>query len=181
MSTTEADAYWPEPVPGHPSPGMHLWGWMAPAELDWLAKQAAKMATIVEVGSLHGRSSFALASACPGRVYCIDPFEGGSWESWKTSVASVLLNAIGVMGYSPSAGKLIHESIDMVFLDGAHDRDSVVADIDYWWRRTNRLLCGHDYGHEGYPDVAAVVDERFGAQVQTVEGTYLWYVWRYDD
>jgi hypothetical protein len=54
----------PDPVVNHPTPGMHLWGWMEPAELQWLGAQAAAMASVVEVGSLHGRSSFALAASC---------------------------------------------------------------------------------------------------------------------
>lgn len=36
----------PDPVKGHPTPGMHIWGWMAPEELDWLGTQAATMSSV---------------------------------------------------------------------------------------------------------------------------------------
>lgn len=149
---------------------------MAPAELEWLADQASDMATVVEVGSLHGRSSFALASGCPGTVYCIDPFLDGAWESWHASVGDVLTNALAVRGLSPAAGGLVPDPVDMVFLDGAHDRGSVVADIEYWVRRTRVLLCGHDYLHKDYPDVQIVVDELL-PDAELVPDTSIWAFW----
>jgi hypothetical protein len=73
---------WPDPVPGHPTPGMHIWGWMSPDHLEWLSAQAAQMESVAEVGSLRGRSSFALLTACKGPVYCIDPWPGGKYDSF---------------------------------------------------------------------------------------------------
>lgn len=169
-------AMMPDPVPGHSVPGMHLWGWMDPLELTWLAEQAAHMGTVVEVGSLHGRSSYALATACPGLVYCIDPWLDGAWESWTVSVGQVCPNARAIRGYSPAAGDGVPDPVDMVFLDGAHDRDSVVADIDYWLSRTTTLLCGHDYLHEDYPDVRIVVDELL-PDATLIPGTSIWAKW----
>lgn len=163
----------PEPVPGHSAPGMHLWGWMAPAELEWLARQASRMRRIVEVGSLHGRSSYALAAHCPGELYCIDPWLDGAWESWERSIGNVFPGVYSVRGYSPACGDEVPDPVDMVFLDGAHDEESVRKDICYWLLRTEVLLCGHDYLHAGYPDVAMVVDELLpGAQL--VPGTSIW-------
>ncbi len=168
----------PEPVAGRPEPGMHLWGWMTPTELAWLAGQAAVMRSVVEVGSLHGRSSYALATACPGPVWCIDPFLDGAWESWTASVGNTLPNAHGVRGYSPDAGSQVPDPVDMVFLDGAHDSASVVADINYWWPRTQVLLCGHDYLHADYPDVKTVVDDLFGDAVRIAPDTSIWSIVR---
>lgn len=171
-------AMMPDPDPGHPVPGMHLWGWMTPDELYWLGGQAARMRRVVEVGSLHGRSSYALAVNCPGEVYCIDPWPDGAWESWERAVGNVLPNVRGVRGYSPESGVAVPNPVDMVFLDGAHDYDSVVADIKYWLPRTQRLLCGHDYRHENYPDVQTVVDQLLGDDAQLVAGTSIWASWR---
>lgn len=149
----------PEPVKGHAVPGMGIWGWMSPAELTWLGKQAASARGVVEIGCLHGRTSYALATNCPGRVYCIDPWEDGSWESWNRNVGSVLPNAVPIRGFSPEVGARVPDPIDLVFIDGAHDYSSVVNDIAYWLPRTQKILCGHDYGHPDYPDVKMVVDE----------------------
>jgi hypothetical protein len=166
----------PDPVVNHPTPGMHLWGWMEPAELQWLGAQAAAMASVVEVGSLHGRSSFALAASCGGHVFCIDPWPDGAWESWQASVGAAFSNVTGLRGLSPAMGSHVPDPVDMVFLDGAHDRASVVADIEYWQPRTRTLLCGHDYLHADYPDVRAVVDELLPGVV-LVAGTSIWATW----
>lgn len=170
----------PEPVPGHPVPGMHLWGWMTPDELHWIGDQASRMRTVVEVGSLHGRSSYALVSNCPGEVYCIDPWPDGAWESWERSIGNVFPNVHGIRGHSPESGVAVPDPVDMVFLDGAHDYTSVVNDIEYWAPRTEVLLCGHDYLHAGYPDVAIVVDKLLGERAQLVPGTSIWAAWTHN-
>lgn len=40
-------------------------------------------------------------------------------------------------------------SVDVVFLDGRHDYDGVMADIEAWWPKIKPRgwLGGHDYGH----------------------------------
>lgn len=174
----------PDPVLNHPVPGMHLWGWMSPEELTWLGEQAAQMRSVVEIGCLHGRSSFALATACPGTVYCMDPWSDDGWASWSGSMAH-FDNVVPIRAPSPDAGVMVPDPVDMVFIDGAHDYDSVMADVLYWRDRTQVLLCGHDYvsrsslpdGVEpGFPDVATVVDEIFGSDVQVAPDTAIWYV-----
>lgn len=167
----------PEPVMDHPIAGMHLWGWMRPGELAWLREQASRMRSVVEVGSLHGRSSYALATGCQGRVFCIDPWVDGAWESWTRNVRDAFPHVTAVRGLSPGVGVWVPDPVDMVFLDGAHDRESVIADISYWQPRTHVLLCGHDYLHEDYPDVRAVVDDLLpGAML--VPDTSIWAYWR---
>lgn len=177
----------PDPDPSSTVPGMALWGWMSPAELLWLGEQAAQMGSVVEIGCLHGRSSFALATACPGKVYCIDPWSDDGWRSWSGSVGDRLSNAVGIREPSPAAGMHVPDPVDMVFIDGAHDYESVVADITYWKPRARVLLCGHDYHtHEavpdpadlGFPDVRRAVDELIGVEHITVaDGTAIW-AWR---
>lgn len=174
----------PDPVEGHSTPGMHLWGWMSPVELEWLASEAAKMRSVVEIGCLHGRSSFALATACPGTVYCVDPWSDDGWASWSRSMAG-FDNVVAIRDYSPAAGVGVPDPVDMVFIDGAHDAVSVRADIDYWRTRATVLLCGHDYipysslddgDNPGFPDVATVVDEIFGDAVTVAPDTAIWVV-----
>lgn len=154
----------PEAVLNHPTPGMHIWGWMAPAELEWLHEQAKRMGSVVEVGSLRGRSSYALATGCKGPVYCIDPFDDPYGECLIAFTKNVgyLSNVITIKGRSPEASFRIPDPVDMVFIDGAHDLESVLADIDGWLPRCRRLICGHDFDHAGYPDVRTAVVQRFG-------------------
>jgi hypothetical protein len=148
---------------------------MTPVELHWLHDTAKTMDSIVEVGSLHGRSAFALASGCPGPVYCIDPWndEGGHClPSFMGSVGDVFPNVVPCKGYSPMViAQYEIPDVDMVFIDGNHDAAQVRADIAAWLPKTRKLICGHDYsllpaGQAGYPDVRLVVDEVFGPYVQ---------------
>lgn len=163
----------PDPFPGHPTPGMHLRGWMSPTELDWLATQAAAMRTVIEIGSYHGRSSFALAEACPGTVHCIDPWaDDDVWAAWNRDVADRCPNVVAHRALSPAAGVDIADDPDMVFIDGSHDYEDVHADITYWLPRTRGLLCGHDY--LTFPGVAKAVDELLGDRFGIVPNTWIW-------
>lgn len=171
----------PEPIPNCKTLGTHIWGWMCIPELEWLRGQAAQMHSIVEVGSLRGRSAFALARACNGPVYCIDPFNDVGGHCYPAFLENVgyLPNVRTICGYSPAAGVEVKGMVDMVFIDGEHSRAGITADIDYWLPRTRKLICGHDYSSHpdaGYPDVKAVVDEAFGDRVTVAPNTAIWAV-----
>lgn len=170
------------PDPDDPTPGAHIHGWMAPIELRWLGARAAEMESIAEIGSLRGRSAFALLTACPGPVYCIDP--------WDDDAGHCLPAFMEACGHFPNVRPIQARSldvatdpnmpdIDMVFLDGDHEYESVEADIAAWLPKTKRLLCGHDYyvpiEHAGFPGVPRAVQETFGEDVKIGEGTSIWY------
>lgn len=169
----------PEPIDrDDPSyePGAHIWGWMSPAELRWLHNTARMMGSIVEVGSLRGRSAYALLSACPGPVYCIDPWNdpaGGAWGGFNEDCGH-FPNLRACKGYSPMViAEYDIPDVDMVFIDGNHDAAQVRADIAAWLPKTRKLICGHDYEPDdsvaSYPDVRRVVDEVFGDRVRSAE------------
>jgi len=173
-----------EPDPNSKVLGMHLWGWMSPAELTWLHEEARRMKNVVEIGSLVGRSSFALLAGCPGPVYCIDPWDdenGRAYGSFMTNVGR-FPNLVALKGFSPAVGTLIPGDIDMVFIDGNHDYENCRADLEYWFPRTQKLICGHDYNHPGYPGVHKAVDEFFGKKarkklkVEVLEKASIWVV-----
>lgn len=170
----------PEPIPGCDIPGTHIWGWMRIPELEWLMSKAAQMDSVVEIGSLHGRSAFALLTACPGPVYCIDPWDDEHDLCERSFMGNCghFPNLRAIRGYSPQAGEQVPGDVDMVFIDGWHSRESITADIDYWLPRTNKLICGHDYtdGPDGYPDVKAVVDERFAGRAYVAPDSAIWAV-----
>lgn len=183
----------PEPIPGvYDPPGAHVWGWMLPPELEWLYLVAGEMASIVEVGSLHGRSAFALLKGCRGPVYCIDPWNdehGLCLPSFMRSCGG-FPNLVPVQGYSPAVQRhpmfdnliTTGSRFDMVFIDGNHGWADIEADVEAWLPLTRRLICGHDYQPEhgdaaGYPDVARYIDERFAGRVFRPEGTSIWSVW----
>ena len=159
----------PQPDFGHPAPGMHVRGWTDPPELEWLHETAATMTSVVEVGSMYGRSAYALLSACPGPVFCVDPwFEPHKYRSFFDSCGH-FPNLRAVRGTSPHAAARIPD-VDMVFIDGNHEYEAVVADLRAWLPKARRLICGHDYGNAEYPGVKKAVDEMFGDRVRPAIG-----------
>lgn len=169
----------PDAVLNHPTPGMHLWGWMSPAELEWLGAQAATMDSVAEIGVLHGRSAFALLTSCPGPVYCVDPWDdagGKCLPGFKRSCRH-FENLRIVQGYSPAAAVEVPD-VDMVFIDGDHEYESVVADIEAWLPKTRKLICGHDYQPDGgaFPGVARAVHELFEDRFTAAAETAIWAV-----
>lgn len=169
----------PDPVLTDPTPGMAIWGWMTPIELRWLMTQAWNMSSVCEIGSLHGRSAFALLTACPGPVYCVDPWDDEMDQSYGSFLGNCghFPNLVAVRGYSPDIMVNVPE-VDMTFIDGNHDYDQVTADIDVMLPKTRKLICGHDYQNEdgGFPDVATVVKEKFDGRYFVPEGTSIWAV-----
>ncbi len=65
----------------------------------------------------------------------------------------------------------------MVFLDGDHEYEGVAADIEAWYPKTQKLLCGHDYNHPDYPGVAKAVDEIFGHRMASAGPGNLQAIW----
>lgn len=163
---------------------MHIWGWMSPAELEWLGAQAARMDSVVEVGSLHGRSAFMLLSRCPGPVYCVDPWNdpGGHCLPSFMGACGRFENLRAVQGYSPAVvDEIIRANegpVDMVFIDGNHDYEQVVSDIEGWLPNTRKLICGHDYQNAdgGFPGVAQAVHELFPDRFYVAPDTAIWVV-----
>ncbi len=180
----------PEPSDAAIAPGIHIWGWQSSTELLWLNARAAEMGSVAEIGCLRGRSSYALLSGCPGPVFCVEPWHDPGEHALRGFMESCghFPNLNTVQGWSPVAASRVPD-IDMAFLDGSHDYDSVMADIAAWEPKTRRLLCGHDYsdgetllttdgGHvTGYPGVKQAVDEVFGGRVVFPEFTSIWAVW----
>jgi hypothetical protein len=165
-------------------------GWMERDELIWLYETASTMSSVVEVGCWKGRSTRALLEGCKGTVHAVDHFQGSPgenrnegdphYEAKLVDIYSVFIN--NLMRYSnlvvhkmPShhaANYVLNQgkSIDMVFLDGAHDEISVEEDIDCWTPIASRIICGHDYEQV---DVGNAVRAKFGSSLQ-IYGR-IWY------
>lgn len=158
---------------------MSIWGWMSPAELEWLMARAKEMSSVCEVGVLHGRSAFALLTACPGPVFCIDPWDDEHDQCYGSFMGSCghFPNLQPVRGYSPHAAMFVPD-VDMTFIDADHAYDSVMADLQAWTPKTKKLICGHDFQNEngGFPDVAVAVKEFFGDRFYVAPDTAIWAV-----
>lgn len=169
----------PDPDPTSTVPGMSIWGWMAPVELEWLGAQAAQMDSVCEIGVLRGRSAFALLTGCPGPVWCVDPWDDEMNHGFLAFMEDCghFPNLNVVRGYSPDALEHVPD-VDMTFIDGNHDYPQVIADIGAALPKTRKLLCGHDYQNAdgGFPGVAEAVHELFPGRFTNPEGTSIWVV-----
>ena len=162
---------------------------MSPGEIRWLKAAAKTMQSIIEIGSWKGRSTHALASACKGKVYAVDTWLGSpedligpdaphaearTGDIYSQFLANVTdcPNVVPIQSESVAAAAVVADA-DMVFIDASHEYASVKADIDAWFPKSKKLICGHDYNH---PGVELAVREAFGGRATVAEGS-IWQVW----
>ena len=165
--------YWPPP------PGPVSLDQLTDADRAELHDLAEGRRFVVDVGTFIGGSAEALLGGMPedGRLITIDTFR--SPPKLVTSAMSpetVLWYALGrlkqyanrltlMVGDSVSCASLMkRRSADLVFIDAAHDYESVKADIAAWLPvvRPDGILAGHDFdkrskGEE--PDHATKLDK----------------------
>jgi predicted O-methyltransferase YrrM len=165
-------------------------GWMSVRELHWLATQSAKYKNIVEVGCWMGRSTTALASGTTGTVYAVDTWEGSpehgeimqsitpdnlykAFQHHTSDIPNIV--AIRQPSIHAASKQNWADRVDMVFLDGSHDYQSVIDDIRAWLPKIKDggLLCGHDYNY--CPGVKRAVDEIL-PEAKVIPDTDIWAV-----
>ena len=160
---------------------------VTPVELEFLYTQAKNMESIVELGSWRGRSSHALASGCKGTLWCVDHWKGSLGtvlvkQAEKEDIYSIFLenlkeftNIIPLKMNTDDALKYFEDgSVDMVFIDAGHNYAEIKNDINNWYPKVKKLICGHDY-QKPYPGVIRAVNEQFGKADELV-GT-IWVKW----
>jgi predicted O-methyltransferase YrrM len=150
-------------------------GWMAADELSYLAAEASKRRTIIEVGSFLGRSTCALAANTSGTVMAVDTWDGsdehkdmlsGKEKDWLYN--EFVRNTKG-LPITPIRARSLDAAerckadgiqADMIFIDSSHDYESVKADILAWkpLLSPGGVICGHDFS-TGWPDVKRAVTE----------------------
>jgi Methyltransferase domain len=179
---------------------LELEGWMNDAELLWLAEQASAHHTILEVGSWKGRSTRALADNTQGTVYAVDLWDWrpAGWMDPATYTKAMLQKRTDdyifrifcnnlsphidtgkvwpIRNTSLAAAQDLDLEFDLIFIDAAHDYESVVQDIGAWRKKLSAdgMLCGHDYSQH-WPDVVKAVDELVPDRKLAPE-TAIWYV-----
>lgn len=118
---------------------------VSPVQERWLFKAASSLpdgAVIVEIGSFKGRSTCCLAYGCRGtskHVFAIDTFEGnetdffrrGFYEEFQRNIerCGLCAQVTAVRARSSDAVKSWHRPIHLLFVDGSHQFEDVVADF----------------------------------------------------
>ena len=149
-------------------------GWMNKADLLWLFRIAKEMESVVEIGSWKGRSTHALLLGCKGIVYAVDHFLGDTGIQMDVSAKSELKNAytdfvknvgdfknlkIFKMDNAEAVKHFEDNSIDLIFIDGDHSYEAVLADIKRWLPKAKKIICGHDRRNK---EVRKAVKKMFG-------------------
>lgn len=148
-------------------------------------------AVIVEVGVAWFRSAIYLASQFVEKkkkatIWCVDTWEdnycmrNGKPAWFAEAIRSLLANAndseIGLLRPLRMASVLASKSfepafVDMVFIDGEHDYQSVKADIEAWAPKVKPrgILCGHDYT-QAHREVREAVDQHID-KIRVMDGS----------
>lgn len=144
-------------------------GWLTEAEARALAA-LARGKRVCEIGSYCGKSAISMAQTAL-HVTCIDPFDARATPDHGDDTLPELLAHTTRYGVAEKvtplrgtsaeiAPTMPAESFDLVFVDGAHDYDSVLADARAAARllAPGGLLAFHDYRSPIDPDVTRAVD-----------------------
>ncbi len=119
---------------------------VSPAQERWLYKTASSLpseSVIVEIGSFKGRSTCCLAYGCRGtnkHVFAIDTFDGNSvdfphrgffQEFWRNiETRGLAAYVTPVLGRSADVVKTWKRPIRLLFIDGSHQYEDVLADFE---------------------------------------------------
>jgi hypothetical protein len=163
-------------------------GWFKDIEGELLA-DLVKDKEVLEIGSYCGLSTiWALRAAA--KVSCVDTFDGrgtpfpedtfnefcGNLERWCPDKCTSEHLVIYRNEVAYTLSKLAEKGIkyDLVFIDGAHDRESVERDAEASLKvlKPDGLLAFHDFGSEAHPAVTEVVRGLLdkGAELLAVSG-----------
>jgi len=141
-----------------------------------------KIYSIVEIGVYRGAFSHKLRKLFPqAHLYLVDPWEiYPDYLSKKagpiTDLAETLEAAYGEVKKrfssdpqvsiiklpSAEAAKQLHQTFDLIYIDGNHAYEYVRQDIEMWLPKLNPggILAGDDYAHDLFPGVCQAVDEK---------------------
>jgi len=145
-------------------------GWCNYTETyDMIVDEIADDGKIVEIGSFLGRSTHYLATALVNankenvKIYCVDTFEGSTEHSalnlpkdfshiFKENLQYFIGRNMVIPCQGRSDSKEILDmfedgSIDYVMVDGAHEYEPVMDDIENWWPKLKPTgtMFGDDY------------------------------------
>lgn len=144
----------------------------------------------LEVGTWAGSSALVLESAFD-LVFCVDTWQGTPSDRLGALALRLGHNHI-FRTFCRNMGEKLHRSVfpcvgssfkwaavwkrplDLVFIDGDHDEDACLLDINVWRHHVapGGVLCGHDYG-VSFPGVTEAVHTLVPAF--SLAGQSLWY------
>lgn len=156
---------------------LDLYGWFPVENEETLSRliKENNIKTVLEIGCFLGKSTkFFVEQGCT--VISIDTFEGAKdinasaevqkrlptmFEQFKFNLKELGIEDKVTVFKGSSVEAFISEPeyrADLIFIDGSHEYGDVVADIQDWYGRADKVLCGDDYTNV-HPQVKQAVDE----------------------
>ena len=132
-------------------------GFLVAGQEKWLflaARSLPEDANIVEIGAFKGKSTVSLALGCLGsqrRVFSIDTFVGSYddvrdselegmfardfFSDWQENMkrTGVSEHTTALQGHSQDIVKSWSKPIHLLFIDGSHQYEDVIADFDHFF------------------------------------------------
>lgn len=152
----------------------------------WLGKSTAYMA--VEIANSKKNIKFDVIDTWEGSTGSADTewyneiisgLDMSPYQTFLENTRPVKKYIRPIMGYSYDiVSDYADNSIDFLFIDGAHDYDSVKKDIHDWYPKIkfNGMIGGHDYGNNTFPGLIKAVNEFFGQENVTHIQPSAWLV-----
>lgn len=160
-------------------------GWLYGNEytfLQFLAKKALiTQLDFVEVGSWRGKSTILLAGVLKEQqssnlLYCVDNWKGGTdddclrlannvniFYEFQNNTQSLFRYIKPIIGLSTERETLkkLPPKIGLLFLDGAHDYETIKEEITLYKELLDRngIICFHDTDNPNYPGVRNAIRE----------------------
>jgi predicted O-methyltransferase YrrM len=114
--------------------------------------------TIVEVGTLYGRSISCIFNVCvlnKNKIYSVDKYHTPEFKIYLNGWGNGNLKVVGLITEksAQASQRFKNESVDLVFIDGDHSYEAVRNDLLSWFPKIKKsgVIMGHDYTgiHEG--------------------------------
>jgi len=131
-----------------------------PRELAQLVRLARGRRLVVEVGTASAWTAAALALADEARrVVTLDPEEHPERERYLALVGRAVRDRIELVGARAEDGPNELTSVELLFLDGAHEREATRSAFEAWRPALapGAIVAFHDYGDPDYLGVAQAV------------------------
>jgi len=159
-------------------------GWHKATRQD-LAEIMAEMGykTGAEIGVAQGTFSEVLCQTIPNlHLMCVDPWQAYDRISQELCDRRYELAVERLSHYNTTiirkssleaAREIPDESLDFIYIDGAHDFDNVMIDLILWARKVRKggIVSGHDYFHFYQSGVCRAVDA-----YTVAHGVTQWYI-----
>jgi predicted O-methyltransferase YrrM len=140
---------------------------MGHAEIDWLKVQAATLPPdpiVVNIGAAAGVSTLSILEARPDALIYSCEIDPGAGEYSSIERAGLDKSRVIRLGESSRAGYDFESEVDFIFVDGGHEADQVMRDIDAWLPhlKPQGVIAFHDYHSTALFGVKEGVDDVMG-------------------